>query len=96
MRSGKYGRSSKPPLIAVENLVKRYERENLAGAREDVLALDGVSLKIFPGTTLAVVGESGSGKSTLASCIACLELLQQEASAASKSISSRWGSVLSG
>jgi ABC-type glutathione transport system ATPase component len=63
----------KPPLIAVENLVKKYERRNLAGAREDVLALDGVSLKIFPGTTLAVVGESGSGKSTLASCIACLE-----------------------
>ena len=63
----------KPPLIAVENLVKRYERTNLAGVREDVRALDGVSLKIFPGTTLAVVGESGSGKSTLASCLACLE-----------------------
>ena len=61
------------PLLKVENLVKRYARRSLVGAREELLALDGVSFTIFPGTTLAVVGESGSGKSTLASCLACLE-----------------------
>jgi ABC-type glutathione transport system ATPase component len=61
------------PLLKVENLVKRYPQRTLADARQDLLALDGVSLKIFPGTTLAIVGESGSGKSTLASCLACLE-----------------------
>lgn len=61
------------PLLKAENLVKRYAKGNLAGAREGLLALDGVSFTIFPGTTLAVVGESGSGKSTLASCLACLE-----------------------
>jgi peptide/nickel transport system ATP-binding protein len=61
------------PLIKVENLVKRYARRSLAGAREELLAVDGVSFAIHPGTTLAVVGQSGSGKSTLALCLACLE-----------------------
>src|SRR2546427_7717176 len=61
------------PLLKVENLLKRYAKGNLTGAREELLALDSVSFTIFPGTTLAVVGESGSGKSTLANCLACLE-----------------------
>jgi ABC-type glutathione transport system ATPase component len=67
------GSQDMQPLLKVENLVKRYGKRTFAGAREDLLALDGVSFTIFPGTTLAVVGESGSGKSTLASCLACLE-----------------------
>jgi ABC-type glutathione transport system ATPase component len=61
------------PLLSVENLVKLYIRKSLVGAREELLALDGVSFTIHSGTTLAVVGESGSGKSTLAACLACLE-----------------------
>jgi dipeptide transport system ATP-binding protein len=61
------------PLLKVEKLTKRYVKQNIVGAREDVLALEGVSFAILPGTTLAVVGESGSGKSTLAACLACLE-----------------------
>jgi len=67
------GSQNMPPLLKVENLVKCYARRNLAGVREELLALNGVSFTVFPGTTLAVVGESGSGKSTLASCLACLE-----------------------
>lgn len=62
-----------PPLLEAKNLAKTYSRRKLAGPREEVRALDGVSFSIFRGTTLAIVGESGSGKSTLALCLACLE-----------------------
>lgn len=61
------------PLLEVKNLVRTYSRRKLAGPREEMRALDGLSFSVFGGTTLAIVGESGSGKSTLALCLACLE-----------------------
>jgi peptide/nickel transport system ATP-binding protein/oligopeptide transport system ATP-binding protein len=62
-----------PPLLSTDNLVKRFAKRELTGSPEEFSALNGISLSIYPGTTLAIVGESGCGKSTLALCLACLE-----------------------
>jgi putative ABC transport system ATP-binding protein len=53
------------PLITLERVERRYERNGLA-----VAALGGVSLAIAPGEFVAVVGPSGCGKSTLLNLIA--------------------------
>jgi ABC-type glutathione transport system ATPase component len=60
------------PLVKVEALVKCYTSRESSRAKT-AAAVNGVSLSIFPGTTLALVGESGSGKSTLAFCIASMD-----------------------
>ena len=57
-------RPAAPPLLSLRSLSKQYPR---------VLALDGATLDLAPGETLAVVGESGSGKTTLARLVAGLE-----------------------
>jgi putative ABC transport system ATP-binding protein len=54
--------------ITIEALSKRY-----ATAAGLVRAVDGVSLEIEPGSSLAVTGPSGCGKSTLLGLIAGLE-----------------------
>src|SRR5215813_6270215 len=61
-------------LLRVENLVKYFPIKGTGFFREkeQVHAVDGVSLSVPRGQTFGVVGETGCGKSTLARCIARL------------------------
>jgi peptide/nickel transport system ATP-binding protein/oligopeptide transport system ATP-binding protein len=67
------------PLLEVGGLVKHFpiRRGLFARVSGFVRAVDGVSLAIRPGETLALVGESGSGKTTTGRCI--LRLLEPTA-----------------
>ncbi len=60
------------PLVEVEGLVKRFpvKTGRLVGrGRQEIHAVDGVTLEIRRGETFGIVGETGCGKSTLARCI---------------------------
>jgi len=52
------------PILQIEDLSAEFVTQDGL-----VKAVNGVSLFLRPGTTLAITGESGSGKSTLALCI---------------------------
>ncbi|MGB1843690.1 MAG: dipeptide ABC transporter ATP-binding protein [Thalassobaculaceae bacterium] len=63
--------SDQGPILQIENLVVKFKKpfaiKNLVMRSNpaEITAVDGVSLGLFKGETLAIVGESGSGKTTL-------------------------------
>ena len=63
------------PLLEVRNLVRRFGQSDrsLFEPRPPLVALDGVSLAIRSGESIALTGPAGSGKSTLGRIIAGLD-----------------------
>lgn len=66
-RALKQGPASEQPLLRVADLQVRFPRRRglFGGPAGYLQAVDGVSLELRQGQTVAVVGESGSGKTTL-------------------------------
>ena len=56
-------------LVSLSDVRKTYRK-----GEADIRAVDGVSLRIEAGESLAIVGRSGSGKSTLMSLIGCIDI----------------------
>lgn len=58
------------PILSVKDLAVTYERRSALRRRTaPQLAVDGVSLDVAKGASVAIVGESGCGKSTLARAV---------------------------
>jgi ABC-type lipoprotein export system ATPase subunit len=62
--------ASEGPLLKLHNITRRYEAPESGSA---LTVLDGISLEVGRGESLAIVGPSGSGKSTLLHIIGTLD-----------------------
>ncbi|TBU71304.1 ABC transporter ATP-binding protein [Pseudomonas daroniae] len=52
------------PILRLQNVGKTFALPRVKGEDNSFVALENLSLAVYPGQTLAIVGESGSGKST--------------------------------
>ncbi|NBC16124.1 MAG: ATP-binding cassette domain-containing protein, partial [Bacteroidetes bacterium] len=59
---------SRNPLIDLREVTKIYQM-----GEQEVRALAGVSVQVYPNEYVAVMGPSGSGKSTMMNVIGCLD-----------------------
>ncbi|MBT7290722.1 MAG: ATP-binding cassette domain-containing protein, partial [Chloroflexi bacterium] len=59
-------------MLEINNVSKIYGE-----GHSQVVALQGVSLKVTQGDFIAIMGPSGSGKSTLLNIIGCLDNLSE-------------------
>ena len=62
--------ASSGPLLTLHNITRCYEAPDGGGA---LTVLEGISLEVGKGESLAIVGPSGSGKSTLLHIIGTLD-----------------------
>ncbi|TPL24251.1 MULTISPECIES: dipeptide ABC transporter ATP-binding protein [unclassified Mesorhizobium] len=74
-RARPHGASAARPLLEVEGVTRDYpgRRTSLFRRAPDIRAVNGVSLSMAPGQSVALVGRSGCGKSTLARMILALD-----------------------
>ncbi|MFA6155928.1 ABC transporter ATP-binding protein [Mesorhizobium sp.] len=74
-RARPHGAGQGQPLLEVEGVTRDYpgRRVSLFSRAPDIRAVDGVSLSMAPGQSVALVGRSGCGKSTLARMILALD-----------------------
>ncbi|KAA3449233.1 microcin ABC transporter ATP-binding protein [Mesorhizobium sp. SARCC-RB16n] len=74
-RARPHGAGSSQPLLEVEGVTRDYHGRRISLFRRapDIRAVDGVSLSMAPGQSVALVGRSGCGKSTLARMILALD-----------------------
>ncbi|MGI9148725.1 MAG: ATP-binding cassette domain-containing protein [Chloroflexota bacterium] len=64
---------SRPPLVELQQVTKRFRSGGTVGRGHEVVAVDEVSLTIQTGEAFGLVGESGSGKTTLGRLLIRLE-----------------------
>ena len=68
-------KQKKEAVVSAKNTTVSFDmpKQTLFSNKEELIAVNNVSIKVFDGEVLGVVGESGSGKSTLAKTFLALQ-----------------------